>query len=97
MVVTSARGLSPLVFLQLTKNDTAILTREEQMDITNAIAKKCFDDGLLIIATGNHVNSRLHKIPPPALKITVMAKQSKEDIDHAINILKNAIRHVLKK
>lgn len=97
MAVTSARGLSPLVFLQLTKDDNAILTREEQMDITNAIAKKCFDDGLFIIATGGHVNSHLHKIPPPSLKITIMAKQSNDDIDHAISILKNAIRHVLKK
>lgn len=94
--MTSARGLSPLVFLQLTKDDKAILTREEQLEITNAIAKKCFDDGLLIIATGGHVNSHLHKIPPPSLKITIMAKQSKEDMDHAIVILKNAIFHVLK-
>lgn len=95
-MVTSTRGLSPLVFLQLTKIDNDISTREQQVNITNTIAKKCIDDGLLIVATGNHVNAHLHKIPPPSLRIVIMAKQSKADMDHAIIVLRNAVRYVLK-
>ena len=95
LMVTSEVGISPIVFLQLTKNEDNILTFDEQVNALDQIAKKCLDDGVFIISTGNHVTHHLHKIPPPALRLSIMAKQSKAEIDTAIKVLKKAAMIVL--
>ncbi len=93
LVVTSDEGLSPMVYLQLA--DQA-LTREEQIELLDLIALKCLEDGVFIVSTGNHVNHHLHKIPPPMLRLTIMAKQNKTEICTAITVLKDAVVSAMK-
>jgi len=52
------------------------------------IAKKCLINGVFVVSTGRHVMHHLHKIPPPALRLVIMAKYSKSNINTAIKLLK---------
>ena len=90
--VVSAPNISPIVVIQL-NNETkeTKVSREEQIEIMDAIASKCLDKGILLVSTGSHVHHYLHKLPPPSLRLTIMAKQSEEDIELAIQVLKQAI------
>eukprot|EP00979_Chaetoceros_neogracilis_P001395 scaffold247_cov174-Chaetoceros_neogracile.AAC.8 len=97
LMITSRENISPIVFLQLTKDDDAIISRKQQIVIFDAIAKKCLLNGVFVVSTGRHVMHHLHKVPPPALRLTIMAKQSKADINTAIKVLKHAATDVLRK
>jgi hypothetical protein len=96
-MITSRENISPIVFLQLTKDDDAIISRKQQIVIFDAIAKKCLLNGVFVVSTGRHVMHHLHKVPPPALRLTIMSKQSKADINTAIKVLKHAATDVLRK
>merc|ERR1712038_1299356 len=93
VMITSQKDISPIVFFQLTKREDnrLLLSREEQIDLMEKIAEECLDNGVFLISTGRHVYYHLHKIPPPALRLTIMNKQSKEEIDMAVKVLRNAI------
>jgi serine palmitoyltransferase len=95
VMVTSEEGLSPIVYLQFTKQEDHILSREEQIDLFDAVAANCLQNGVFVVSTGSHVFNHLHKIPSPGIRMTIMAKQSKNDIDTAIKILKNAISTIV--
>jgi len=105
LTVTSTEGISPLVFLQITKhrdddndnNDDKLLSRKQQIEILDEIAKKCLINGVFVVSTGRHVMHHLHKIPPPALRLVIMAKHSKSDINTAIKVLKQAATDVFRK
>jgi serine palmitoyltransferase len=91
LYVSSEATLSPLVYLQLTDES---LTIEEEVHVLNRIATKCLENGVLVVSTGSHVFDHLHKIPPPSLRITIMTKQSKEEITNAVSVLKNVVDDV---
>jgi len=95
LMVTSKEGVSPIVFLQHTKDEDNLLTAEERVDKFDEIARKCLDNGVYIIPTGRHVTHHLHKIPPPALRMTITAHQSKAELDTAIKVLKDAATSIL--
>jgi 7-keto-8-aminopelargonate synthetase and related enzymes len=102
LVITSEIGLSPLVFLQLANDDDdhdddskRFWTRTEQVRILDEIAQKCLEMDIFIVSTGRHVTHHLHKVPPPSLRMTIMAKQSKAEIRTAISVLKTVIGKVL--
>ena len=94
LVITSEDGISPIVFLQHTNDEKDALTEEEQIQKLDDIARKCLENGVYIISTGGHVNHHLHKTPPPALRLTIMAKQSKTELDTAIKVLKDAVETI---
>jgi len=91
LYVSSEATLSPLVYLQLTDESRTI---EEEVRVLNRIATKCLENGVLVVSTGSHVFDHLHKIPPPSLRITIMTKQSKEEIINAVSVLENAVDDV---
>ena len=100
--ITSSNGISPILFLQLNHdNDVSVnidaMTRRQQIDLLDEIAMKCLTNGLFVVSTGRHVVQHLHKIPPPALRLTIMAKQSKADIDTAIQVLNDVVADVISK
>jgi len=95
VMITSLENVSPIVYLQHTKNEDHVLTRDEQVDLFDKVAAYCLENGVFVISTGSHVYEHLHKIPPPAIRMTIMAKQSKSDIDTAIKVLKKAMVTIL--
>lgn len=97
LVVTSAVGLSPLVFLQLSPEEGQGMSRAEQVEILDTIASTCLHKGVMIVSTGQHVSHHLHMIPSPALRMTIQAKQSKANIDTAVRILKIAVLDAFRK
>ncbi len=95
LIVTSEEGISPMVFFQHTKDEDNILTSEEQVSKFDEIAKNCLDAGVYLISTGRHVTHHLHKIPPPSLRMSITAHQSKVELDTAIKVLKDSATAVL--
>ena len=87
--VTSTHCVSPIVVIRL--NEKTELTREEQVDVMNSVASECLEKGIFVVSTGSHIYHHLHRVPPPSLRLTIMAKQSKEDIELALDVLKQAI------
>ena len=94
-MITSEENISPIVYLQLTKNDDKILNREEQVELFDRVASYCFENGVFVISTGGHVYDHLYKIPPPGIRMTILAKQNKTEIDTAIQVMKKAISTIL--
>jgi hypothetical protein len=66
LIITSREGISPIVFLQLTKDDDYIISRKQQIVILDAIVKKYLLNGVFVVSTGRHVMHHLHKVSPPA-------------------------------
>jgi len=88
VIITSQVDLSPIVFFQLAQLS---LSREEKIHLLEKVTEECLDNGVFLISTGRHVCYHLHRIPPPGLRLTIMNKQSKEDINMAVAVLKKAI------
>jgi len=61
------------------------------VDLLEKVSEECLDRGVFLISTGRHVYHHLHRVPPPALRLTIMNKQSKEEINMAVGVLKKAI------
>eukprot|EP00978_Attheya_sp_CCMP212_P017526 scaffold46830_cov62-Attheya_sp.AAC.5 len=93
LVVTSD-DLSPLVFLQCKKIEGHILTRDEQVMAFEKIAGECLTNGVALISTGRHVIDHIHKIPPPALRMSISAAHTKADLDKALTVLTDAVSNV---
>jgi len=91
VIITSQKDLSPIVFFQLGEDHRSLLSREEQVGLLEKISEDCLDRGLFLISTGRHLYHHLHRIPSPALRLTIMNKQSKEEINIAVGVLKKAI------
>lgn len=105
--ITSAIGVSPLVFLQFVQNienssdlgntNTKISwTREKQTYVLDEIAKECLKNNILIISTGGHVIHHLLAVPPPSLRLSIMSKHSRDDIDNSIKVLHDSIFLVMR-
>ena len=71
------------------------MTREEQISVLDDVADRCLENGLAVVSTGGHVKEHLNAVPEPALRLTVSAAQSVEDIDRAIGVLREAVLHVI--
>merc|ERR1712087_260616 len=82
---------SSIAFLYLKHYQAS--SREEKIDILDEIAYVCQTKGVLLISTG-HVNKSLHVIPEPAIRVTVTAVHSLEDIKLATKVLKEAVEMV---
>jgi len=91
VMVTSMKGLSPIVFFQLTKKEDRLLTRDQQVELLERVAEQCLENGVFLVSTGRHVYYHMHKIPPPSLRLTIMRQQSKEELSLAVAVLKKAI------
>lgn len=105
--ITSFVEVSPLVFLQLVQNIERVhdqkdmskmitWSREKQTYILDKISKVCLDNNVVLISTGGHVIQHLAAVPPPSLRLTVMSKQSRDDIDTVTQVLRDAIISVMK-
>lgn len=91
LVVTSDK-LSSIAFLQL-KNTKNELIREEKIDILDEIVYFCQKKGVIIVSTG-HVCKSMHTTPEPGIRLTVTSVHSREDIQFAIKVLKEAVENV---
>lgn len=57
----------------------------------------CKQNGLAIVSTGGHITGeKLHKSPPPSLRLVASANLTKKDINEAVQILKKCITKTLK-
>ena len=91
IVITSEEAISPIVYLQFAPSKDKAMSREEQIDLFDKVACDCLENGLFIVSTGSHVNEHLHKVPPPAIRITIQAKHRKAEIETAVKVLKKVI------
>lgn len=96
--ITSHKS-SPIIVLQLrnivdTKNEKK-LSRQSQIEYFDEVARICKDDGgVALVSTGQHVLFHIHKVPPPAIRLTITALHTKQDIQKAINALNEAFQTV---
>jgi len=71
----------------------APLIDDEFIFICN-IARKCLENGVAVVATGRNFGN-VRAEPPPAIRITLSAVQTKNDMDTAIRVLSNAVNTVV--
>ncbi len=84
-LVATSDPQSPIIVLEL--SDKVDGDDLDETALLNRIAKECLDRGLAIVSA-KHVKELVHRVPPPALRMTVSALHSKEDMDQALNILR---------
>lgn len=88
--------LSAMIFLELPEQD-ANKSVEEQVQILDDIRDRCLRQGVAIVSTGDHIMNNLHSPPPPALRLTVSAVHTEDEVKKAVQVLKDASAHVLGK
>ena len=88
--------LSAMIFLELPKQD-ADKSVEEQVQILDDIRDRCLRQGVAIVSTGDYIMNNLHSPPPPALRLTVSAVHTEDEVKKAVQVLKDAAVHVLGK
>ena len=88
--------LSAMIFLELPEQD-ANKSVEEQVQILDDIRDRCLRQGVAIVSTGDHIMNNLHSPPPPALRLTVSAVHTEDEVKKAVQVLKDASVHVLGK
>lgn len=86
--------LSSIVILELSGKE-ADASIEDQIGMLDRIAERCLSHGLAIVSTGGHVGEKLHDVPLPAIRLTVSAVHSYDDIVKAVKVLKESIINVL--
>lgn len=90
LVVTSDER-SPIVVLQLYKESVY------EADITSGIMQECLERGLAVVATGQDASSHLRTELAPAIRLTVSALHTKDDIDELISALVKTSNSVVAK
>jgi serine palmitoyltransferase len=80
LVVTSDER-SPIVVLQLDQESVY------EADITSGIMQECLQRGIAIVATGQDASIHLRTELAPAIRMTVSALHTKEDMDKAVAAL----------
>ena len=88
--------LSAMIFLELPEQD-AEKTLEEQVQILDDIRDRCLRQGVAIVSTSDYMMNNLHSPPPPALRLTVSAVHTEDEVKKAVQVLKEAVVHVLGK
>ena len=88
--------LSAMIFLELPEQG-ADMTAEEQVQILDGIRDRCLRQGVAIVSTGDHAMGNLHSPPPPALRLTVSAVHSEDEVEKAVQVVKDATAYVLGK
>jgi len=58
------------------------------------IARKCLENGVAVVATGKNFGN-VRAEPPPAIRLTLSAIQTKDDMDKAIRVLSTAVNTVV--
>lgn len=86
MVVTSDKR-SPIVFLELAHGDNE---EPESFNLLNEVAHECLQDGVAIVSSKRHLLENMHPTSP-AIRLTVSAVHTKEDIDKCLTTLKAAV------
>ncbi|GMI33623.1 hypothetical protein TrCOL_g726 [Triparma columacea] len=80
---------SPVIFLVLKKE----IECEEEKDILKAIEEACMEDGLAVVATGDHIGKHLlYKRVRAGIRITVNVVMTEKDVKGAGRILKEKVR-----
>ena len=88
MVVTSDKR-SPIVFLKLAHSDNE---DPENINLLNEVAHQCLQNGVAIVSTGRHLLESMHETSP-AIRLTISAVHTKEDIDKCLTILEAAVNN----
>ena len=88
--------LSAMIFLELPEQG-ADMTAEEQVQILDDIRDRCLRQGVAIVSTGDHVMGNLHSPPPPALRLTISAVHTEDEVKKAVQVVKDATAYVLGK
>lgn len=83
---------SSIVFIRLSERST--LSEKEEEDTLARIARRCLEEGVLIISTAKG-NDFLHCRPPPSLKMTITAAHTKEEIQKTLKTLCIAVTDIL--
>jgi len=86
--------LSAMIFLELPEQ-YADVTLDEQVHILDGIRDRCLRQGVAIVSTGDHSMGKMHSPSPPALKLTVSAVHTEDEVKRAAQVLKDATAHVL--
>ena len=87
---------SPLVILQFSKDIQKSKKFAEQTQLFDQVVSICMDKGVALISTGGHVKHHIHRVPAPAIRLTISCLQTSKDIQTAIDTLQYALRTVLK-
>ena len=95
LVITSDPQ-SPILYLRLSDQQAAGLTRNEQTDILDRMAHHCLVEGeVAIVSTGRHVKKYLQMVPDPCLRVVANSSQTKEDVEKLVRALGEAVEAVL--
>lgn len=95
LVITSDRQ-SPILYLRLSNQQAAGLTRNEQTSVLDRIAHHCLvEGGVAVVSTGRHVKKYLQLVPDPCLRVTANSSQNKEDVEQLVRALGDAVEAVL--
>jgi serine palmitoyltransferase len=87
---------SPMIFLQLAGKERQC-EFDEQVRLLDLVVEKCLIAGVAVVSTGHHVGGDLRTHPTPAIRLTVSASHTDNDIDKAFDILSSSALNVLKK
>ncbi|GMH62937.1 hypothetical protein TrRE_jg6084 [Triparma retinervis] len=80
---------SPVIFLVLKKEREY----EEEKDVLKAIEEACMEDGLAVVATGDHIGKHLlYKRVRAGIRITVNVVMTEKDVKEAGRVLKEKVR-----
>lgn len=90
LVVTSDER-SPIIVLQLPKES------EHEAEIMRGIMQECLQRGVAIVATGQDACGNLRTELAPALRITVSALHTQDDMETAVNVLQEASKAIASK
>lgn len=95
LVITSEPS-SPILYLRLSDQEAAGLTRSEQTSILDRIAHHCLVEGeVAVVSTGGHVKKNLQLVPEPCIRVVANASQSDEDVERLVKGLGEAVEAVL--
>jgi serine palmitoyltransferase len=80
---------SPIVFFELDAADAAQTTYEANVAKLDFIVNYCLENGVAILST----QRRFHRknIPSPAIRMTLSAAHTEEDLDCVLTVLTNAV------
>ncbi len=89
-LVCTSDERSPIVFFELDPADAAQTTYEANVTRLDVIVRDCLENGVAILST----QRRFHRknIPSPAIRLTLSAAHTKDDLDLVLSVLANAVR-----
>lgn len=95
LVITS-HPQSPIIYLRLSDQEAAGLTRIEQTSVLDRIAQHCLVEGeVAVVSTGRHVKKYLQLVPDPCLRVTANSSQTKDDVEKLVRALGDAVEAIM--